>query len=151
MQLHLPRKKLSRVCSLIKEFLGIPLALKGDLESLLGLVQHASRVVKPGRSFVRCLIEATAPIKKKQHYMRMNVDVRSDLVWWDQFLVDWNRVGLIVSQELPVVTLHTDASGAWGCAAVTGKSWFQLEWRKRAREWHIAAKELLPIVLACLL
>jgi len=49
--------------------------------NLLGLLQHASRVVKPGRNFVRCLIEAMAPIKKKSHYVRMNVHVRSDLVW----------------------------------------------------------------------
>ena len=47
MQLRLLAEKLQRVRSLIKEFLGIPSALKGDLESLLGLLQHASRVVKP--------------------------------------------------------------------------------------------------------
>ena len=151
MQLRLPAEKLQRVRSLIKEFLGIPSALKGDLESLLGLLQHASRVVKPGRSFVRRLIEAMAPIKKKSHYVRMNVDVRSDLVWWDQFLVEWNGVGVIPNQDIPVATLHTDASGNWGCAAVTGKSLFQWEWKERAREWHIATKELLPIVLSCLL
>ena len=81
----------------------------------------------------------------------MNLDVRSDLVWWDQFLVERNGVGVIPSQDIPVATLHSDASGNWGCAAVTGKSWFQLEWKERAREWHIAAKELLPIVLLCLL
>ena len=77
MQLHLPAEKLQRVRSLIKEFLRTPSALKGDLESLLGLLQHASRVVKPGRSFVRHPIEAMALIKKKSHYVRMNVDVRS--------------------------------------------------------------------------
>ena len=49
MQLHLLRKKLLKACSLIKEFLGVPSALKGVLESLLGLLQHAARVVKPGR------------------------------------------------------------------------------------------------------
>jgi len=151
MQLRLPREKLDRVRHLIKGFLGAPSALKSDLESLLGLLQHASRVVKPGRSFVRRLIEAIAPIKKKSHYVRMNVDVRSDLFWWDKFLVEWNGVGVIPSDDIPIAKLHSDASGAWGCAAVAGKSWFQLEWKERAREWHIAAKELLPIVLACLI
>ena len=36
MLLRLPAEKLQRVHSPIKEFLGIPSALKGDLESLLG-------------------------------------------------------------------------------------------------------------------
>ena len=45
---------------------------------------------------MRRLIEAMALIKNKLHYVRMNVDVRSDLVWWDQFLVEWNGVGVSV-------------------------------------------------------
>ena len=58
---------------------------------------------------MRRLIEAMAPIKKKSHYVRMNMDVRSNLVWWDQFLVEWNGVGVIPNQDIPVATLHTDA------------------------------------------
>ena len=92
-----------------------------------------------------------APIKKKSHYVRMNMEVRSDLVWWDQFLVGWNGIGILPDPDLQTVTLHTDASGSWGCAAVTGKSWFQWEWRGHANHWHIAAKELLPILLAGML
>ena len=69
------------MCSLVKEFLGIPSALKCDLESLLGLLQHVSRVAKPERIFVRCLNEAMAPVKKKSHNVRMKVNIRSDLVW----------------------------------------------------------------------
>ena len=64
MQLHLPREKLLKVRSLIKEFLGVPLALKENLESLLDLFQQADRVVKPGKYFVCRLIETMAPIRK---------------------------------------------------------------------------------------
>ena len=46
------------------------------------------------------------------------------------FIVEWNGMGVIPNQDIPVARLHTNDSGNWGCAAVTGKSWFQLEWKR---------------------
>lgn len=56
---------------------------------------------------------------------------------------------LIVTEQ-PQVELVTDASGSWGCGAVCGTKWFQLNWvrAKVASEWSIMPKEMLPIVIA---
>ena len=47
-------------------------------------------------------------------------------------------------------TIHTDASGFWGCVAFMSGQWLQCKW---PREWvpqGIMAKELVPIVLSCI-
>ena len=49
----------------------------------------------------------------------------------------------------PDITFSSDDSGTWGCGASWGKAWLQLEWSKEWSERSIAAKELVPIVLAC--
>ncbi len=51
--------------------------------------------------------------------------------------------------SLPTVECTTDASGSWGCGAWHNASWFQVSWDNRAHAFSIAAKELVPIILAC--
>ena len=40
-----------------------------------------------------------------------------------------------------------NASGTWGCRAVWGPFWFQLEWADLLQGAHISIKELAPIVI----
>ena len=56
----------------------------------------------------------------------------------------WN--GLSNAGQVPSV--NPDASGSWGCGAFWGTRWFQWQWEGQSREWVIAPKELLPILLA---
>ena len=51
MQLRLPSKKLSRLRSLLDIVAGKKAISKRELQSLVGLLQHATKVVKPGCSF----------------------------------------------------------------------------------------------------
>ena len=72
--------------------------------------------------------------------------------WWQLFLNSWNGVSflkLTAMPQVPDLTLQTDASGSWGCAAFCSRKWLQWEW---PQEWYpisIRAKELVPIVLSC--
>ena len=43
-----------------------------------------------------------------------------------------------------------DASGSFGCGAWSGQSWFQYPWPECFKQQSIAVKELLPIVMACM-
>ena len=47
--------------------------------------------------------------------------------------------------------VFTDASGSYGCGAVWARQWLQLEWPPCFRGAPIAPKELVPIVMACIL
>ena len=55
--------------------------------------------------------------------------------------------------EHPDVSEWSDASGSWGCGAVWSNKWFQVSWREvpKFEKAPIAAKELLPMVLAATL
>ena len=47
--------------------------------------------------------------------------------------------------------LYTDVSGIFGCGAWCGAQWLQLPWWSSMGKWSIAAKELVPVVLASML
>ena len=143
--------KLTRVWRTVREWLGRKAAKKRDLELLLGLLQHAAKVVRPGRRFVRRLIQAMSAARRRDHFVRLGTDVRSDLTRWHKFLESWNGVGIFSTTETPRLTLYTDASGNWGCAGIWDTKWFQSKWGNQAEQWHTAPKELLPIALADLL
>ena len=151
MELRLPAEKLARVRQTASEWLGRKAARRRELESLVGILQHASKVVRPGRRFVRRLIQVMSLVKGRDHFVRLGVDVRSDLRWWQLFLETWNGIGILPNNEMGHIDLFTDASGKWGCAGVWDTMWFHWKWSEKAREWHIAPKELLPVVLACIM
>ncbi len=53
-----------------------------------------------------------------------------------------------VSRAMPDITMLSDAFGNWGCGALSGPDWFQLQWAWPISDYHITVKELVPIVLA---
>ena len=125
--------------------------MKHELLSLIGLLQHACRVVRSGRSFLRRMINLSSVAREPHHHIRLNMGFRSDLEWWATFLPVWNGVGLMGpgSHGRPSLLVTSDASGSWGCGAFTNTgSWFQLPWSGAWKTVHITCKELLPIVLA---
>ncbi len=82
--------------------------------------------------------------------IRLSNACRGDIAWWEEFVQSWNRVSYLQSPlSLPTVECTTDASGSWSCGAWHNASWFQVAWDNRAHAFSIAAKELVPIILAC--
>ena len=55
---------------------------KRDL-SLIGLLNHAARVVCPGRAFLHGLIDASTTVQQLDHKVHLNTGARADLAWWD--------------------------------------------------------------------
>ncbi len=51
-----------------------------------GKLQHAAKVVKSGRTFVRRLFDLIAKFKKPDHHVKLNASARSDLAWWCHFV-----------------------------------------------------------------
>ena len=150
--LALPKDKLVRLKALITSWRSRKCCKKRELLSLIGQLQHACRVVKSGRTFLRRMIDLSAVPRELDHWVRLNSAFHSDLQWWHLFLEDWNGTALCSSvvQQPPVSTITSDASGRWGCGAFTEVGeWFQFRWPASWADVHITAKELLPIVVAC--
>ena len=150
--LRLPAEKLSRFKSTVAQWVEKKTCTKRELLSLIGQLQHASAVVRPGRPFMRRMIDLSKSVSKLTHHIRMNCQARSDIMWWHVFLETWNGVSLLsmAGRREPDASFASDASGSWGCGAYWAHTWFQLAWSDATalKDKNIATQELLPIVLA---
>ena len=95
MEIRLPHAKLVALKGAVEAWRGRGSCKKKDLESLAGKLVWACKAVSPGKTFVRCMFELLAVVKKSHHHVQLNVAFRSDLLWWDTFLQDWNGVPLL--------------------------------------------------------
>lgn len=136
-ELRLPVEKLERLRSQIKAWLQKDRCTKRELLSIAGQLQHAATVVWSGRVFIRRLFDLSTTVKKPNHHIRLNKGARSDLAWWNEFLVTWNGISLlaVMGEQEPTVVLTSDASSSWGCGAYWGSKWFQLPWSDT--EWSV--------------
>ena len=113
----------------------------------MGLLHHASTVIRPDRSFVQLLIDLSTSVRALDRPLRLNRCARDDILWWHAVAADLNRCSWFDSLGLraPTLVLRSDASGAWGCGAFFRRFWFQ--WLARS----IATKEALAVVIAAAL
>ena len=153
--LRLPREKLERLKQMVGDWRGGKCCTKRDLESLAGHLCHACEVVRPGRRFLRGLFDLLAWTKKHHHIVRLNQQFRGDIEWWHVFLRGWKGVSMLYDSRIdnPDIDIWSDASGSWGCGALWNKKWFQVSWQEipEFEKAPIAAKELLPILMAVVL
>ena len=157
-EIRIPDKKLDDIRREVQGWIGRKSCRKKDLESLVGRLGHACRVVKPGKTFMRRLFETLSGVRRPHHHIRLGSEVRSDILWWCTFTADWNGISIIPHPRSPSSIVWSDASGSFGCGAIcpTLLRWLQLPWEgwkevSNSRVDSITWMELLPIVLACAL
>lgn len=152
MESRLPAEKLQRTRELVATWRGRKACRVKELQSLVGSLQHACKVVHPGRSFVRRMHELLKRSRKDSDHLRLNREFRADVEWWHIFLAEWNGVSMLrkIRSEFPDTEFWSDASGSWGCGALWCSQWLQLQWVPGGTlaSASIAAKEFLPILLA---
>ncbi len=79
MTLRLPQLKLEELRTLVEEWLGKRSCIKRELQSRVSKLQHACKVVRPGRSFLRRMFDLLRGVSKRQHYVCLNKAFHSDL------------------------------------------------------------------------
>ena len=67
MLVRLPQAKLQRILALLREWVGKKGCRKKKLQSSMGNLQHATIVVRPGRTFVRRSIKLVSAFQKGTH------------------------------------------------------------------------------------
>ena len=101
-----------------------------------------------GRIFLRQLFMLLSLDKANHHFIRINTGAKADIMWWHVFLQDWNGSSVFPPPTTSVEVI-SDASGSFGCGAfVNNLGWFQLQWPASRRPVNVAAKELVPVVIA---
>lgn len=111
-------------------------------------MQLTAKVVVAGRLFLRRMIGVAYSFWELHHWMYLSEGFPLDLV---TFLTRWNGRSMMEVYDpcwTPQVLLTSDKSGSWGCGAEGKNEWIQCQWNSTWAGKDIAAKELLPIVLA---
>ena len=112
MQARLPPDKLVRARKTVKDLLNKPSISHQELESAVGFLSFAAKIVIPGRAFLRRLFDA---LRTPKPWHRISPAMKADLQWWQAFLDDWNCLKLIDHLDSrPTFHIWTDASGRLG-------------------------------------
>ncbi|XP_068725749.1 uncharacterized protein [Montipora capricornis] len=147
----LPSDKLLALQVLLQSWRNRRWCTRRELESLIGHLHHAAKVVWPGRTFLRRMINLLQCFRKRDHPIRLNSEFHVDLQWWLQFLSSWHGVyfwlfpGMSATPDLEVTS---DASGSLGFGAYFNGEWFSGAWVSSQASHSIAYKELFPIIIA---
>ena len=156
MQARLPPDKLQKAKDLVALALKKQGILRSELDSLVGFLSFAAKVVVPGRAFLRRLFNAKT--RSQKGYIHLNEEIRSDLQWWQIFLPKWNGIRML-DPPRRTFRIWTDASGDYGIGAyilmedqtiftMPALHAFSKRFSSRLRPSHINVKEMAAIVHA---
>ena len=126
-----------------------------QLQSLIGLLNFACKVISPGRAFCRRLINATIGVDKSYLKIRVTKSIKADLNVWLQFLRSYNGVTVIPDRYWLTnidLDLFTDSAG---CSDLGFGIYFQGYWCHGSwpKEWdqsilrNMAFLELFPVLI----
>ena len=108
MEMRISDERLDDVMSELSKWQSRKSCTKRELLSLIGKLNFVSRVVKPGRTFVRRMIELSKKIKHLHYKVKLNKQFQKDIQWWLQYLPDWNGKCMIPNTA-EYHHLYTDA------------------------------------------
>ena len=116
MQLRISDERLRAVLDELIEWTGRTSCTKRQLLSLIGKLSFVARVVKCGRTFLRCMINQTKKARYLHHRITLDVTTIMDISWWISYLPTWNGISMFLE-------LWTDASDT-GVGGYLGNEWF---------------------------
>ena len=108
MSLSLPADKLAATLSVASSLLARRSCKVRHLQSLLGRLQWASRVVYGGKAFMRSLSDALVGARHPSHHVSISASMKADLMWWLQFASAHNGL-LRLSPAVSTHIVYTDA------------------------------------------
>lgn len=120
------------------------------LPLMIGHLNHAAAVVRPGCTFLYDLIDASITVQHLDHHLTLTAWAWADIAWWHCFVKQWNSISFFQAPEPSVsVAMNMNASGSWGCGVVWQSTWLHIQW---LLSWvshkHSSYKELAPIIIA---
>ena len=150
-QLTLPKRKLCELRLLLSKTMAKRSITKRDLQSLVGKLNFAARVVFGGRTFLRRIIDTVNLMQRPHHHVRINAQLRADLEWWTGFLGVFNgKTFFVDSEPVPTKEFSTDACPIGGGGFFQG-DWFYVNWATNypcLANVHINLQETFTVLLA---
>jgi hypothetical protein len=150
MIMQIPQEKYVDLMSLLRKWPKRKTCTKRELLSLIGKLGSVCKIVRPGRTFSRRLIDLSTTVNKIHHHINLNMEAQADISWWAEFLPEWDQRSLIpIPQKIlsSDIKLFTDASDQ-GYGAIYGSAWIQGDWGEDKDAHSIDFRELFSIVAA---
>jgi hypothetical protein len=122
-ELSLPEEKLSSIRTCVANFRARKRVTKQQLQSLVGKLNFAARVVRGARLFLRHFYDAIAKLKKRHHKLCLRGAIKEDLIWWDTFLTFFNGVAAFID-DTPITPILTDSCLFAGGAFCNGDFYY---------------------------
>ena len=114
LEARLPRDKIKRIGEALCSWECRKSCTLKELQSLIGTLYFACKVVPPGRPFLQKMIPLTKGIVKHHYHIRFNNGFREDLRIWKQLIDNWNGADMFMNEaqeDSNTLALYTDASG----------------------------------------
>ena len=121
MEARLPPDKLNRLSIELDAWHIKKSATLQELQSLIGTLNFACKVIPPGRAFLQRIINLTRGVPKPHHHIRLTNGFREDVKMWQNFLKDWNGTSFFLNpcwENSAELSLYTDASGTLGFGGI---------------------------------
>ena len=156
MEARLPEDKVQRLRSDLSHWRTRKSATLQEIQSLIGTLNFACKVIPPGRPFLQRIIHLTRKVNKPYHHIKLNAGFREDIRMWQTFLDQWNGSNFFMHKDWATseaLHLYTDAASTVGFGGIFGTQWFQGKWQPNQTistpgisiDWQ----ELYAIVVAC--
>jgi len=156
MEARLPEDKVERIKSALSNFQSRRSTTLQELQSLIGTLNFACKVIAPGRPFLKRIIHLTRGVKKPHHHIKLTTGFYKDIEMWKMFMDQWNGTGLFVAplwENSDTLSLFSDASDSLRYGGFFQKRWFQGQWLPSQQlgqpEISILWQELYAINVAC--
>ena len=97
MEARLPEDKVERIKSALSTFQSQRSTTLQELQSLIGTLNFACKVIPPGRPFLQRIIHLARGVKKTHHHIKLTTGFYKDIEMWKMFIDQWNGIGLFLS------------------------------------------------------
>lgn len=155
MVVRMPQDKITELLDKISDMLSKEKTTLKAMQSLIGSLNFACRVIRPGRPFCRRLINATCGLTKPHHHLRVNRGIKLDLQMWLRFFKSYNGISVFYDRHWSCnasVQLFTDSAGGFGFGAYFQGHWCSGGWPQKWRQDNITSDitllELFPIFVS---
>ena len=152
-EVRISAERMSNIIAELRLYKDRKMCKKRQLLSIIGKLSFICQVVRPGRTFIRRLIDLSKRTRHLHHHVKLHAEARKDIQWWLDYLPSWNGVYIFYDDQWSsnmCLHLYTDASDV-GYGAVFDKRWimcrFQGKHARLARK-NIAWRELYALVVA---
>ena len=147
--LALPQNKVDALLSQLAQFNTLKRASRKQLQQLAGKLSWASHVVSGGRTYLQRVFDALRPLKRPQHKVKLNAEIKADVLWWIHCLNVFNTKSF-VTKNARTHHVFTDAC-AEGAGMVTDYDWAYVNFSKDV-PWlyahHINVKETMATIFS---